>query len=133
MALAHSEYLPAGSSPASTFEPEPPLVAAPPVPVIRPLHDYVLVARDAPADQIGAIFVPDVAKRLRTTTAVVRAVGPGRKLEDGVRVAAPCAVGDRVIVSKWGGDVVGKEADGRHLVMLNADDVLGVYDGPCVA
>lgn len=123
MALAHSEYLPAGSSPVSSFEPDAPLVSAP---LIRPLRDYVLVLRDPPEDQIGRIVVPDIAKRFRTTVATVRAVGPGRHGKHG-RIPAPCDVGDRVIVDKWAGDVVGAE-DGKHLVMFNAGDVLAVME-----
>lgn len=120
MSLAHSEYVPASES---RFEPQPPTVPLA-VPVITPLRDQVLVKREPPPDQIGAIYVPDMAKRWRTTEATVTAVGPGRHGKHG-RLPPPCAVGDRVIVDKWAGDVVGSEG-GAHLVILNATDILAV-------
>jgi len=123
VSLTHSEYVPTSQS---RFEPQPPsLTADVSAATLRPLRDQVLVKRDPPPDQVGSIIVPDVAKRWRTTEAEVLAVGPGRKGRNGERLPMPCAVGDRVIVDKWGGDVVGVEGV-AHLVLLNGEDVLAV-------
>lgn len=56
---------------------------------IRPLHDYVLIRRDAFDDKTaGGLFVPDIAKtaaegtrqQLKRGRGVVLAVGPGRRV-----------------------------------------------------
>ena len=89
---------------------------------IRPLGDRVLVKPVEAEEEVkGGIIIPDSAKE-KPTTAEVLALGTGKK--DGEDYACTVAVGDRVIISKYGGTQV-KFEDVEYTI-LREDDILGV-------
>ncbi len=93
---------------------------------IRPLGDRVLVQAIEEDEQIkGGIIIPDSAKE-KPTEAEVVALGTGKKLDDGSDYKFSVKVGDRVIVSKYGGTQV-KYADDEYTI-LREDDILAVVD-----
>ncbi len=71
----------------------------------------------------GGIIIPDSAKE-KPQEAEVIALGTGKKDKDGNLVPFQVKVGDRVLISKYGGTEV-KMADAKF-TLLREDDILGV-------
>lgn len=93
-------------------------------PKITPLADRVLVkAIEASEEMKGGIIIPDSAKE-KPTTAEVLALGTGTK--EGETYAFTVKVGDRVIISKYGGTQV--KIDGVEYTILREEDILGVVN-----
>ena len=87
---------------------------------LKPLGDRVVVkAIEAEEKTRGGIILPDTAKDKPQEGEVI-AVGPGRVLDNGNRVAPEVKVGDRVIYSKYGGTEV-KVDDEGYLVVRESD------------
>jgi chaperonin GroES len=93
---------------------------------LKPLGDRVLVE---PAEEKetkkGGIIIPDTAKE-KPTEGVVRALGTGKTDDNGKKIPFEVKVGDRVLVSKYGGTEI--KLDGKEYKILNSDDILGVID-----
>ena len=89
---------------------------------ITPLGDRVLVKPIEEEEQVkGGIIIPDSAKE-KPTTAEVLALGNGKK--DGETYEFSVKVGDRVIISKYGGTQV--KLDDVEYTILREDDILGI-------
>jgi len=96
------------------------------MPSVKPLRDRILVKRVEEDEQkIGGIIVPDTAKE-KPQRAEVIAVGSGRLLDSGERVALAIKAGDQVLIGKWSGTEV--KLDGQEYLILKEDDVLGVIE-----
>ena len=93
---------------------------------LKPLGDRVLVE---PAEEKetkkGGIIIPDSAKE-KPTEGIVRALGTGKTDDNGKKVPFEVKVGDRVLVSKYGGTEV--KLDGKEYKLLNSDDILAIVD-----
>ena len=93
---------------------------------LKPLGDRVLVE---PAEEKevkkGGIIIPDTAKE-KPTEGVIRALGTGKTDDNGKKIAFEVKVGDRVLVSKYGGTEI--KLDGKEYKILNSDDILGVIE-----
>ncbi|HXS94432.1 MAG TPA: co-chaperone GroES [Candidatus Limnocylindrales bacterium] len=93
---------------------------------LRPLHDRVLVKRlEEGEQQRGGIIIPDSAKE-KPQQAEVVAVGNGKLLEKGDRVAPEVKAGDRILFGKYGGNDV--KIDGQEYLILREDEILGVLE-----
>ena len=91
---------------------------------IRPLGDRVLLKRVEENEQVkGGIIIPDSAKE-KPQEAEVMALGTGRKAEDGKTIAFEVKVGDRVLISKYGGTEV--KIDDQQYILVREEDILGV-------
>ncbi|MDP8245723.1 MAG: co-chaperone GroES [Candidatus Hinthialibacter antarcticus] len=91
---------------------------------VQPLADRVLVKRlEEKEEKQGGIIIPDTAKE-KPQEAEVIAVGPGRRADNGDRIALEVKKGDKVLVSKYGGTDV-KISGGEH-VILREDDILAI-------
>jgi len=91
---------------------------------VRPLHDRVLIRRIEETEQkVGGIIIPDSAKE-KPLQAEVIAVGSGRILDSGKKVALTLKPGDKVLIGKWSGTEV--KIDDEELLILKEDEVLGV-------
>jgi chaperonin GroES len=91
---------------------------------VKPLHDRVLIRRIEEAEQkVGGIIIPDSAKE-KPLQAEVIAVGSGRMLDNGQKVALTLKPGEKVLIGKWSGTEV--NIDGEELLILKEDEVLGV-------
>jgi len=94
---------------------------------IRPLHDRVIVKRlEEENISKGGIIIPDTAKEKPAQGEVV-AVGDGKILESGTKIAMNVKKGDRVLFTKYGGNEV--KIDGEELLILREEDILGVIEG----
>jgi chaperonin GroES len=91
---------------------------------LRPLHDRILVRRLEEKEAMrGGIIIPDTAKE-KPQQAEVVAVGTGKLLEDGQRVAPDVKAGDRILFGKYSGADV--RIDGEEYLILREDEILGV-------
>ena len=93
---------------------------------LKPLGDRVLVEPvEEKETKKGGIIIPDTAKE-KPTEGVVRALGTGKTDDNGKKVPFEVKVGDRVLVSKYGGTEV--KLDGKEYKLLGADDILAIVD-----
>ncbi len=93
---------------------------------LRPLHDRVLVRRLEEGEQRrGGIIIPDSAKE-KPQQAEVRAVGNGKLLETGERIALEVKPGDRILFGKYSGSEI--KLDGDEYLILREDEILGVLE-----
>jgi chaperonin GroES len=93
-------------------------------PNIKPLGDRVLV-KPLEEKEIskGGIIIPDSAKE-KPQEAQVVALGTGKRDDDGKLVEFTVKVGDKVLVSKYGGTEV--KVDGESYTIMREDDILGI-------
>jgi chaperonin GroES len=93
---------------------------------LRPLHDRVLVKRlDEGEQKQGGIIIPDSAKE-KPQQALVEAVGNGKLLDSGERVAIDVKHGDRILFGKYSGAEI--KVDGSEYLILREDEILGVLE-----
>ena len=91
---------------------------------IRPLHDRVIVQRLEEGEQkVGGIIIPDTAKE-KPQEGSVLAVGNGKVLENGTKVAMDVKVGDKILFGKYSGTEI--KIDGEDVLILREDEVLAV-------
>ena len=93
---------------------------------LRPLHDRVMVKRlDEGEQKVGGIIIPDSAKE-KPQQALVEAVGNGKLLENGERVALDVKAGDRILFGKYSGAEI--KIEGEEYLILKEDEILGVLE-----
>ena len=93
---------------------------------IRPLHDRVIVQRLEEEEKTkGGIIIPDTAKEKPQEGKVI-AVGPGKILENGTKVALDVKVGDKILFGKYSGTEI--KIEGEEFLMMREDDILGVIE-----
>ena len=91
---------------------------------IKPIGDRVLVEHLEEKEQVrGGIIIPDSAKE-KPQEAKVIAVGTGKKGEDGKILPFEVKVGDRVLISKYGGTEV--KIEEKKYTIVREDDILGI-------
>ena len=91
---------------------------------IKPIGDRVLVQHLEDKEQVrGGIIIPDSAKE-KPQEAKVIALGTGKKGEDGKVLPFEVKVGDRVLISKYGGTEV--KIEEKKYTLVREDDILGV-------
>ena len=93
---------------------------------VTPLGDRILAQRLEADEEVSGIIIPDTARE-KPQEAEVVAVGAGRLDDDGERHPVEIEVGDRILISKYGGTEV--KLDGVDHVILREDDVLAVLEG----
>ncbi|MCX6962129.1 MAG: co-chaperone GroES [Verrucomicrobia bacterium] len=93
-------------------------------PNIRPLGDRVLV-KPLEEKEIskGGIIIPDSAKE-KPQEAQVVALGTGKRDDDGKLIEFTVKIGDKVLVSKYGGTEV--KVEGESYTIMREDDILGI-------
>jgi chaperonin GroES len=92
---------------------------------IQPLGDRILVKQIEEKEQVkGGIIIPDAAKE-KSQEATVIALGAGARNEKGERQGFDVAVGDRILISKYGGTEV--KYDDQTYMLVRQDDVLAVF------
>ena len=94
---------------------------------VKPLGDRILVeaVEEKESNKKGSIIIPDSAKE-KPMESIVRALGTGKLDDNGKKVPFEIKVGDRILVSKYGGTEI--KLDGREYKILNSDDVLAVIE-----
>jgi chaperonin GroES len=93
---------------------------------LKPLHDRIIVQRlEGEEKTKGGIIIPDSAKEKPIEGKVI-AVGDGKLLETGERVAPEVKAGDRVLFGKYAGTEI--KIDGEEHLIMREDDILGVIE-----
>jgi chaperonin GroES len=92
--------------------------------VLKPLGDRIVIeVVETEEKTASGIVLPDTAKEKPQEGRVV-AVGAGRVLDNGQRIAPEVEVGDRIIFSKYAGTEV--KYDGKEYLILRESDILAV-------
>jgi len=93
---------------------------------VKPLGDRVLVEPVEEKEvKKGGIIIPDTAKE-KPTEGVVRALGTGKTDDDGKKIPFEVKVGDRVLISKYGGTEI--KLDGKEFKIMSSDDILAIVE-----
>jgi chaperonin GroES len=88
---------------------------------LKPLGDKVVVeVIDEPQTTASGIVLPDTAKE-KSQRGKVIAVGSGKLLDSGERVALEVKEGDTVVFAKYGGTEI--NLDGKELMILSERDI----------
>ena len=91
---------------------------------VRPLHDRLVVRRVEEKETAkGGIIIPDTAKE-KPQEGEVLAVGNGKVLENGTKVALDVKVGDKILFGKYSGTDI--TVEGEDVLILREDEVLAV-------
>jgi len=91
---------------------------------IRPLHDRVIVKREAEERKSpGGIVIPDTATEKPVFGKVI-AVGTGKLLQNGEIRPLDVKVGDKILFGKYSGTEV--KMQGEELDVMREEDVMGV-------
>jgi len=91
---------------------------------VRPLHDRMVVRRIEEKETAkGGIIIPDTAKE-KPQEGEVLAVGNGKILENGTKIALDVKVGDKILFGKYTGTDI--KIDGEDVLILREDEVLAV-------
>ncbi|OIJ11349.1 co-chaperone GroES [Anaerobacillus alkalilacustris] len=94
--------------------------------MLKPLGDRIVIEQVETEEKTASgIVLPDTAKEKPQEGRVV-AVGSGRILESGERVALEVKEGDKVIFSKYAGTEV--KLDGKEYLILRENDVLAIVN-----
>ncbi|AIE58770.1 co-chaperone GroES [Bacillus methanolicus] len=94
--------------------------------MLKPLGDRIVIELVETEEKTASgIVLPDTAKEKPQEGKVV-AVGTGRVLDSGERVAIEVSVGDRIIFSKYAGTEV--KYDGKEYLILRESDILAVVE-----
>ena len=93
---------------------------------VKPIGDRVLVKPAKEEEQKkGGIIIPDTAKEKPQEGKIV-ALGTGKLDENGKKLPFEVKVGDRVLISKYGGTEI--KIDGEEYQILREEDILGIVD-----
>jgi chaperonin GroES len=91
---------------------------------IRPLHDRLMVRRIEEKETAkGGIIIPDTAKE-KPQEGEVLAVGNGKILDNGTKLALDVKVGNKILFGKYTGTEI--KIDGEDVLILREDEVLAV-------
>ena len=93
---------------------------------LKPMGDRVVVqplARETVTR--SGIVLPDTAKE-KPQEGEILAVGPGKVLDNGKRVALEFTVGQRVLFAKYAGTEV--KIEGQEYLILRENDIMGVIE-----
>jgi len=71
----------------------------------------------------GGIIIPDTAKE-KPQKGEVLAVGNGRILDNGTKIALEVKVGDKILFGKYSGTEI--KIDGEDVLIFREDDVLAI-------
>ena len=91
---------------------------------IKPLHDRVVVERVVAEEKTASgIVLPGNAAE-KPDMGVVIAVGEGKVLESGTKIAMNVKVGDKIIFGKYSGQTV--KMDSKEYLIMREDDIFGI-------
>lgn len=94
--------------------------------MIKPLGDRVVIkVLEKEQKTMSGIVLPDTAKEKPQEGEIV-AVGTGKMLDNGQRVALDVKAGDKVIFSKYAGTEV--KVDGQDYLILSERDILAIVE-----
>ena len=91
---------------------------------LQPLSDHVVIEPlEAEDKTAGGIVLPDTARE-KSTKGKILAVGSGKVMENGKKVALSVKSGDTVLYSKYAGSEV--KVEGKELKIVSETEILAV-------
>lgn len=92
--------------------------------MLKPVGDRVVIrVLEQEEKTASGIFLPDTAKEKPSQGEVI-AVGSGKLLDDGKRLALDVKVGDKIIFSKYAGTEV--KFEGTDYLIVSERDILAI-------
>jgi chaperonin GroES len=92
---------------------------------LKPLRDRVVIKpEDRQEKTKGGVYLPDTASKDRPTEGEVVAVGTGRVLNSGQKVALEVKAGDKVLFSEYSGTEV--KISGEKYLIVKQEDILAI-------
>ena len=93
---------------------------------LKPLADRLVVEpKEREETTASGLILPETAKE-KPQEGTVLAAGPGRRDDDGNRIAMDVTVGDKVLYAKYGGTEI--KIDGKKLLILKESDILAIIE-----
>jgi chaperonin GroES len=95
---------------------------------LKPLGDRVIVEpieTDEETFAGGALVLPETARE-KPQQGKILAAGPGKKDDEGRRIAMDVEEGQRVLYAKYGGTEI--KIDGKKLLILKESDILAIVE-----
>ncbi len=93
---------------------------------LKPLGDRLVVEpKEKEQTTPSGLVLPETAKEKPQEGKII-AVGPGRRDDNGDRVAMDVAVGNSVLYAKYGGTEI--KIDGKKLLIMKESDVLAIVE-----
>ena len=93
---------------------------------LKPLGDRLLVdPQEGESTTPSGLVLPETAKE-KPQQGIVVAAGPGRRDDDGNRIAMDVAVGDKVLYAKYGGTEI--KIDDKKMLVLKESDILAIVE-----
>lgn len=93
---------------------------------IKPLADRVLVEPvQEKESKKGGIIIPDSAKE-KPQEGTVRAVGEGKRDDQGKTIPMSVKKGDKVLMPKYGGTEI--KIEDKEYQIVREDDILGIVE-----
>ena len=94
---------------------------------IRPLHDRLIVKRlEEERKTASGIVIPDTAAE-KPDQGEVKAIGKGKKDDQGKLIALDVKPGDKALFGKYSGQTV--KVKGDELLVMREEDIMGVIEG----
>jgi len=91
---------------------------------INPLNDKIVILPYEESEQMyGNIIVPDAGQD-KPEIGEVLAIGPGRTTNEGIIVKTQLKVGQKVIVPKFGAQIV--TIENESYIIASENDILGI-------
>lgn len=91
---------------------------------IKPLGERVVIkVLESEERTVSGIYIPDTAKE-KPQMGKVLAVGTGKLLDNGQRIALDVKVDDKVLFAKYAGTEV--KIDGEEYMVLKESDILAI-------
>lgn len=94
---------------------------------VLPLYDRVLLKRLEEKGEVkrGGIIIPDTAKE-KPQQGKVKAVGPGKRTDDGKNLPMNVKVGQVVLYGKYAGTEV--KIDNEDYLIMSESDIFGIVE-----
>ncbi|HLD35608.1 MAG TPA: co-chaperone GroES [Planctomycetota bacterium] len=93
---------------------------------LKPIGDKIIVERIEPENKTrGGIVLPDNAKEKPKEGKII-AIGEGKLMDNGSRVAPSVKVGEKVIFTSFAGSEV--KIDNKEFLIMNEEDILAVIE-----
>ena len=95
--------------------------------MLKPLEEYVVIKPIVQEEKTSSgIYLPDTAHKDKPQTGEIIAVGSGRVLENGQKVACEVKVGETVVFAKYAGSEL--QFDGIDYVIMKERDILAIVE-----
>ena len=94
---------------------------------IKPLSDHILIEPISQEEKTkSGILLPETVEKDRPEQGNVIAVGPGKRLSSGKRVAIEVKKGDKVLFTKYGPSEI--KVGNKEYLIAKEEDILAILD-----